>query len=888
MSLSNSLEAAFDGARPWLFVATLLLSGCKSSGASKSPNATAVVPPPSRSGHERMLSLNQPPPSTVEIDADPERTGWYPNQPRLDPGIVTSSDFGRIFKTALPLSPGEQVFAQPLVVGDGVFVVTEANDVYALDALTGAVTASRQLGAPWNANDIGCGDLTPSVGVTGTPVIDTTSRTAFFFAKTYRDGTQGPDRSDAVWYAHAVDIDTLDERPNFPVEIKGAASNDPAVVFDPYSEMQRTGLLLMDGVVYAGFGGHCDFDDYHGWVVGIGEAGDVRAMFATEAGPDSVRGAGIWQSGGGLMSDGSGRIFFTSGNGYSDSIFTPTPGNTPPPALDESVVRLAVQADGTLSAVDFFTPYDVAYLDSADLDFGSGSIVALPDDTFGNTAHPHLALAAGKEGIMYLLDRDNLGGFKQGVGGGDAAVSQVVVEGGLWSRPAVWSGNGGMAYVVPSNGPLQSFQYGNGADGLPAFTFTGSSTEPLAYSSGSPVITSNGTRADTALVWLTYTTGGYGSGSLRAYDALPDASGHLTLRFDDAYGGQSKFSRPAVGAGCVYVGTADGYVLGYGSPSKGPLLARAVDFGAVIAGSPTEKSVLVHARSATTVRTISSTDGVFTVVSTTPKLPAKLNAGDALTISTSFSPKAAEPYVASLSVGTDAGAASISLHGIGQSRGPSLSVAASGLSFGGLPIGGSRSTNLLLTNSGSQPLTFSEIDVPHPPFSIAGAPAAGSTLAPGQSVTLTVTFAPTDMGTFGDGVAVFSNGGSAMVMLSGTSSNSGQLDIEPVSIDFGELATGQTSTSSFTVHNIGNTDVTITKSKTPSHGTFTATSSLDEGTLVPAGATVVETVSFAPTAEGTFADEWILDASDGGGARAVAFTGTAVAGSMSATSAQSQ
>lgn len=830
---------------------------------------------PPYANHERTLSFHPTPPTSLSIDADPGRTGWYPNQPQLDPGIVASSDFGRIFKTALPLSPGEQVFAQPLVLGNSVFVVTEANDAYTLDALSGAITQSRNVGAPWNANDVGCGDLVPTVGITGTPVIDIASRTAFFFAKSYRSGTQGPDRGDAIWYAHALDVDTLEERTNFPVEIRGAASNDPAVVFDPYSQMQRTGLLLMDGVVYAGFGGHCDFDDYHGWVVGIDESGNVRALFATEAGPGSVRGAGIWQSGGGLTSDGSGRIFFTTGNGYSNSIVTPTPGTSPPPALDESVVHLSVQADGTLSAVDFFTPYDVSYLDAADLDFGSGAVVALPDDPFGTTSHPHLALAAGKEGVMYLLDRDHLGGFKQGIGGGDAAVSQVVVEGGLWSRPGVWAGNGGMAYVVASTGPLQAFQYGQGADGAPAFTFTGSSTESLGYSSGSPIITSNGTRTDGALVWLTYATGPFGSGSLRAYDAVPDASGNLALRFDDAYGAQSKFSRPAVGAGRVYVGAADGYVLGYGTPLRGPLMAHSVDFGTVVAGSTSKSSVVVRARAATTVQSISGTNAAFTVTSTSPSLPAKLSAGQTLTISTTFSPSKVEPYVAALNVATDAGTASISLHGIGQSSGPVLAVAASGLSFGGLPVNGSRSTNVLVRNAGSRPLTFSEVDVPRAPFSASGAPLVGGSLVPGASTTLTVTFAPTSEGTFGDGIALFSNGGTAMVMLSGTSAYSGQLDIAPVSLDFGQVAPGQTATASFTIRNVGNTAVTITKSKPPSRGTFVAANALDEGTMVGAGASVVEVVSFAPTAAGTFSDEWIIGASDGSGSRGIAFGGTA-------------
>lgn len=388
-------------------------------------------------------------------DVDAGRAGWYANQPQLDPGIVTSSSFGRLFKTALPLNPAEQVFAQPLVFGDRLLIATEANDVYVLDATSGDIVLSRSYGAPWQSSDIGCGDLSPSVGITGTPVIDLTIRTAFFFSKSHRDASQSSGRSNAVWYAHGVSIDTLEEQSGFPVEVRGNASNDPNVAFDAFPEMQRTGLLLLDGVVYAGFGGHCDFDQYHGWIVGIGERGDLLTLFATEAGPGSVRGAGIWQSGGGLVSDDPGRIFFSTGNGYSNSIVAPTPGTAPPPSLDESVVHLSVQADGTLSAVDFFTPYDVSYLDAADLDFGSGGVVALPDNAFGTTAHPRLALAAGKEGVMYLLDRDALGGFKQGIGGGDATVSQIFVEGGLWSRPAAWSGR---PMGPERSGPTTRFQ----------------------------------------------------------------------------------------------------------------------------------------------------------------------------------------------------------------------------------------------------------------------------------------------------------------------------------------------------------------------------------------------------------------------------------------------
>src|SRR5579859_4249778 len=157
------------------------------------------------------------PSGAITATADDLRTGWYPNQPNLSPGVVAGSTFGRRWRTALTLTCGEQVFAQPLVSNGTVFVVTEANNVYALDASTGAIKASRALGAPWHPSDIGCGDLVPNLGVTGAPVIDSASNTAYFLSKTYVG-------SATAWFAHAVDVDTLVERPNFPVQIQGTAA----------------------------------------------------------------------------------------------------------------------------------------------------------------------------------------------------------------------------------------------------------------------------------------------------------------------------------------------------------------------------------------------------------------------------------------------------------------------------------------------------------------------------------------------------------------------------------------------------------------------------------------------------------------------------------------
>lgn len=282
----------------------------------------------------------------------------------------------------------------------------------------------------------------------------------------------------------------------------------------------------------------------------------------------------------------------------------------------------------------------------------------------------------------------------------------------------------------------------------------------------------------------------------------------------------------------------------------------------------------MRARTAVAITSISTTNPAFDVVATTPKLPAMLAAGDTLTVTASFAPQAAQPYVGALEIHTDAGLTSLSAHGQGQSGGPALSVSTRGISFGGVPVNGSRSTNLLLKNVGSQPLKFSNIVVPKAPFSLAGASATNVPLSPGQSLALTVTFAPTDTDTFGGTLSLFSNGGGTTVMVSGTSSYSGQLDIEPSSIDFGKVTLGQAPSATFTIRNVGSTDVTIAKSKPPSLGTFATVGSLDEGTVIKAGALVTEIVTFTPTTTGTFADQWIIGGSDGGGSRTISFTGT--------------
>ncbi|HVU51857.1 MAG TPA: discoidin domain-containing protein [Polyangia bacterium] len=810
------------------------------------------------------------PNGAVTQAGDEARTGWYPDQPGLDPAIVGGASFGRLFKTALTLTPGEQVLAQPLVYNGRVFVATEANDLYLLDPVTGAITSSRALGAAFDAthlpNGMSCGDITPTVGITGTPVIDTSTATAYFFSKS----------SAGVWTLHGVDATTLAERSGFPVTIAGAAQNEPSQTFNGAYQHQRPGLLLMNGVVYGGFGAHCDIGPYQGWIVGVSTSGHITAMFSTEKGTGAAgRGAGVWMSGGGLASDGAGSILFSTGNGYNANVYpSPVPTNTDPGPLDESIVRLTVQADGTLKTTDFFAPFNAGSLGDSDL--GSGGVVSLPPQ-FGTASVPRLAMVSGKEGYFYLLNRDHLGGYKQGPAGGDAYLARVALGGSTWQRPAAWPGDGGYMYVMTNGGgtgnqfSLQALQFGTDVNGAPTATYVAKSAENFGSYSGSPIVTSNGTASGSALVWAVNNTS-----ELRAYDAVP-ANGALTLRFHDAYGNEAKFTTVGVGAGRVYVGSGDGNVIGYGSTSLPPVSGGPVDFGTVVVGQSSTVNVTLTANQNTTVQGVSTTSAVYAAGASTPALPNAMTSGQTMTLPVTFTPAAPGNVSANLTVTTSTGTALLTLTGVGQVSGPQLGAAPPTLSFGGVATGASKSMSVVLQNTGDQALTFSSSTPPAAPFSATGVPGAGTTLAAGASVTVSVTFAPTTDGTWTSSLGVSSDGGTVAVTLTATSGAPPLMQITPLSLDYGQVATGTAAVLTFQIKNAGGTDLTITKSKPPALGPFVSTTTLSEGSLITAGATVTESVTFNSATAGTFDDVWVISGNDGSGTQNVAFAATAVA-----------
>ena len=786
------------------------------------------------------------------ISNDTLRTGWDPAEPNLAPADVQAADFGQLFSTTVD----GQVYAQPLVVSSLVIVVTENAKAYGIDKITGAIRWERDFGNPFPSSAIGCGDLTPSLGATATPVYDPSSGTVYLTTKTYTSNPAQP-----TWKLQAISPSDGTDKPGFPATIQGTPDNTPGIAFNPFTAMQRPGLLLMDGVVYIGFASHCDFNPYRGYVVGVSTVTRaITTMWSTEAGTgaDQNSMAGIWQSGSGLMSDGSGRIFVATGNGVSPPA---APASPPPQTLAESVVRLTVGANGKITASDFFSPANAPTLDQNDTDFGSGGPVALPSSVFGTSAHPNLLVQVGKDGRVFLLDRDDLGGRKQGAGGGDRVVGMSGPYNGVWGHPGVYGGEGGWVYTVENSSFLRAFRYGVNGSGLPTLSSAATSSASFGYTSGSPVVTSDGTTPGSAIVWAVAAQGSNGAGgTLRAYAAVP-SGGVLKLLWSSPIGTASKFAVPATEGGRVYVGTRDGKVFGFGRPAAPALQVAALDFGNVKKGRSSTLTATATATADVKITAI-STASPFSRVA--PSLPLQLHAGDHVNVAVTFAPTTAGDQTGELAFDTDSGTYGLGLHGFATARG--LIASPTTIDFGTISVGaGGKTLAVNLTNSFTKPETITGVTAPAAPFSITGAPALGSVLAPAQSVTVSIGYDPTAAGSNSGGLTVATNHGSITVPITGVAeSGQAHLTLSPIKINFHKVAVGKSKTMSFDVSNTGNIPLTITKAKAPS-GAFSTSTPLSEGLTLGPGAFVHQTVTFAPTAVGTIGAQYQITADDGQG-----------------------
>jgi hypothetical protein len=490
---------------------------------------------------------------------DNQRTGQNLQETTLTPASVASPAFGLLFSRGVD----GYVYAQPLyksnvaISGMGthnvVFVATEHNSVYAFDADSNSGSNANPLwhvtlGPSANID----GNIGPEVGITGTPVIDPGTGTLYVVPVTLEGGT-------CYQRLHALDIGSGAEKFGGPVVISpsvpgsGDSSSGGTVLFNPLTQHQRPALLLSGGVVYVAWGSHGDNRPYHGWVVGF-NASNLAQVSVFNNTPNDAEG-GIWMAGA-IAADAGGNVFATSGNGTVN----PTPGGA---SYGNCVIKLT----SGLSVADYFAPYNTASANSMDLDLGAGGCLVLPDQ---GGSFPHLLIQGGKDGVLRVLNRDNLGQFNPG---GDHVVQAVNLPSqGMLFGTCAYFFDGANHWVLEKDiGP----GYGSSPTPLNQYRLTNGllSTSPVTQSSvswssrcGSPVVSANGTSA--GIVWAIESAN---PGVLRAWDAT-NLNNYLyssSTKSSDTLGPGIKFSVPCVGGGHVYVGTATGLYY-YGLPPTNP------------------------------------------------------------------------------------------------------------------------------------------------------------------------------------------------------------------------------------------------------------------------------------------------------------------------------
>jgi len=481
---------------------------------------------------------------------DNSRAGANLNETILTPATVNQQQFGKLFSHPVD----GYVYAQPLYLAgitipasgihNIVYVATEHDSAYAFDADSNAGSNANPL---WHVNflnaaagvttvpafDVGCSQIEPELGITSTPVIDPASGTLYVVAMTKE--TSGGAAS-YVQRLHALDLTTGAEKSSSPVVVQasfpGNGEGGSSVVFAAKNYKQRPGLLLLNGIVYTAWSSHCDIGTYHGWLIGY-DAHSLQQVTIYNNTPNGNEGS-FWASGAAPAADASGNIYLVAGNGTFDA---PSGG----PDLGESYIKLS-SANG-LAVADYFTPFNFGGLNRQDLDVGSSGVALLPDEA-GNSAHPHLMVGAGKEGRIYLLDRDNLGKWQSA---SDSQIVQSVPNAieGLFGNPAYFNKT---VYFCGSGDNLKAFPVSNATM---ATTPASKSQVGFGFPGCVPAISANG--ASNGILWVLDP-----AGVLRAYDAtkleteLYDSNQNRTR---DTLGSYVKFSVPTIVNGKVYAGT---------------------------------------------------------------------------------------------------------------------------------------------------------------------------------------------------------------------------------------------------------------------------------------------------------------------------------------------
>lgn len=509
------------------------------------------------------------------------RTGANLEETVLNTTTVNLNRFGLVFTRTVD----DQVYAQPLVMtnvdipGNGphnvVYVATVNDSVYAFDADDPAASTPYWQVSFTNANAVppcntdmtgACGgnyiDFSGNMGIVSTPVIDPGSETIYVLVRTKEFGAAFVQR------LHALDIRTGAEMANSPVTItatcagNGDGSSANVLTFDPQKQNQRSALSLIDGVLYFAWASHCDWGPYHGWVAGY-DATNLQQVVLYNDTPNGSNG-GIWMSGQGIAADTNGNLFLSVGNG------TEGYNGNPRDVINRGESFLKLTRAGTnLTVASWFTPNNYSSLDGTDSDLGSAGILLIPNTTF--------ALSGGKQGVLYLVNRDNMGGLSFTTSDTNVIQSFQVASGAhqILGSPVWWDGpDGSYGYIwVSASDFLRQYKFdpASGKFLLPNYAQS-TTAAPGGTPGGILSISANGTNAGSGIVWASHQLGGSANqavrpGILRAFNAQ-NVTNELwnseLVSARDSVGNFAKFCPPTVANGKVYLATFSGRLDVYG------------------------------------------------------------------------------------------------------------------------------------------------------------------------------------------------------------------------------------------------------------------------------------------------------------------------------------
>ena len=488
---------------------------------------------------------------------DNARTGQNPGETILTPTNVNSSNFGKLFV----ISVDGKVDAQPLYLArvsipsqgthNVVYVATEHGSVYGFDADRGTVLwqVSMLPAGETTSDDHGCGQITPEIGVTATPVIDPKAGAhgTIYAVAMSKDGAGNYHQR-----LHALDVTTGAEQFGGPEDIQasfpgtGDNSSGGKVVFAPGQYAERAGLTLLNGVIYTAWTSHCDIRPYTGWIMGFDQS-TLAQVSVLNLTPNGNEGS-VWMSGAGPAVDASGNIFLLDANGTFD---TALDANGFPNQGDFGNAFLKIStANRQLSVADYFEMFNQGMENGSDEDLGSGGALVLPDLTDSSGHRRHLAVGAGKDSNIYVVDRDAMGKFNPSANNIYQEI-QGALSGLVFSMPAYFNNT---VYYGAVGDQIKAFAISNAQlAGTPA-SQTGNA---FGYPGATPSISGNGT--SNAILWAAENGG---SAVLHAYDATNLAhelyNSNQAAGGRDQFGAGNKFITPMITNGKVYVGTTNG------------------------------------------------------------------------------------------------------------------------------------------------------------------------------------------------------------------------------------------------------------------------------------------------------------------------------------------